>query len=181
MVDECAVSSLVAAEGNEHVLCRFAGLGTAMSRAGNFKGVLETFPEIKTLLSFCEAAIAAASWRLGDDLLETLQDNILTDIKQLKHDVDVSSTSADREESLREELNALIDFGAAKTEIAAKKVELTRALLKKDPPDYVEVIRLSEEALDKFQRTLGPSHKLTRSFETVIEQGKTNFEDICKI
>ena len=125
-------------------------------------------------LQNCEAAIAA-SWRLGDDLLETLQDNILTDIKQLKHDADVSSTSADREESLREELNALIDFGAAKTEIAAKKVELTRALLKKDPPDYVEAIRLSEEALDEFQRTLGPSHKLTRSFETVIEQGKDEY------
>ena len=145
-------------------------LGQIKLDLGETQGALDLY---ERALQQCKAAEDSAKTR-DDVRLQNLRDVITNKVQQIKRDADVSP-SVDKEERLREELNALIAFGADTTEISVKKLELTQALLKKDPPDYVEAIRLSEEALEELQRTFGPSHNLTRHFETVIERGKDQY------
>ena len=85
-------------------------------------------------------------------------DSKIKDIERLIQNLKGSTTSKEKEDQLRQDIAKFAAKNDQRNVNVFKKI-LGSNLLKREPPEYEEAIRLLEEASEGLERILGPSHK----------------------
>ena len=172
---ELATSIFGSKAGDYHIEGLVAGesvkplvaLGNAKKNMGDVESAVVLFEKA---LEFIDAAEASGYWNEGN----VQRDFIGIQLRLIKREMGLVSPSEEVTE-LRENLKQLIQKKAQEMHIAAAKQQLAAALMKTDPPQYFEAIKLMKEASAVATQQLGPEHEIAAIVKSTYDSMRTEY------
>ena len=170
--------------GDQHIEAVAAGervsplavLGSVQKNMGDVESAVVLFEKA---LEYMDVAEASGYW--CDELMQ--RDFIERELRNIKQKMGLICPSEEVAE-MRKNLKQLMQKKEDEMHIVREKHKLAAALLKLDPPEYFEAVKLTKECIIVVTRLFGPEHGLVKRFElgydTARQEYREYLQDIAK-
>ena len=153
-----------------------AKLGTAKQYMGNFESAMVLF---ESALEYLDVAEASGHYFVDQVQRESIEGSL----RDIKREMGLISPSEEVAE-LRKSLNELIQNNEDENPIAQAKQQLAFALVRTDPPQYFEAIKLLKECSVLASQVFGPEHEMSAMCKHFYDKARKEYmlylHDIAK-